>query len=558
MAKAVNLSPIEKIKKESNNLRGTIMESLRDEITGAIVEEDQAVIKFHGMYQQDDRDVREERAAKKLDRLYTFMIRLRLPGGFLTPEQWIATHNIAGENSTGIIKITTRQTLQLHGLIKSKIKPTIRAFNEAKLDSIATCGDINRNVVCSSHPKQSSIHNEVFAYADKISQLLMPKTKAYYEIWLDEEKILDKKEEEDPLYQDRYLPRKFKIAIAIPPNNDVDAFANDIGLIAIIENEKLLGFNIAVGGGLSATHGNDATYPRLATVIGFCNSEEQTLKAVYETLTIQRDFGNRSDRKLARLKYTLDKFGVEWFKQELENRIGFKLEKPREYTFNERSDYYGWHQNHEGLWYYTLFVENGRVLDTDEVKLKSALLEVAKTRIANFRFTCNQNIILSDIAAQHKNKIETLLQNHGVIKHTTGASAIRKSSMACVALNTCPLALAEGQRYLPSLISKIEPLLQKYQLSEEDIIIRMTGCPNGCARPYVAEIGLVGTAYGKYNMHIGGDHQGERLNKLFKHNLDEAAILFELDKLFEKFNKSRLNAERFGDFALREVNQLLN
>ncbi len=558
MAKAVNLSPIEKIKKESNNLRGTITESLRDEITGAIVEEDQAVIKFHGMYQQDDRDIREERASKKLDRLYTFMIRLRLPGGFLTPEQWIATHNIAGENSTGIIKITTRQTLQLHGLIKSKIKPTIRAFNEAKLDSIATCGDINRNVVCSSHPKQSSIHNEIFSYADKISQLLMPKTKAYYEIWLDEEKILDKKEEEDLLYQDRYLPRKFKIAIAIPPNNDVDAFANDIGLIAIIENEKLLGYNIAVGGGLSATHGNDATYPRLATVIGFCNSEEQTLKAVYETLTIQRDFGNRSDRKLARLKYTLDKFGVEWFKQELENRIGFKLEKPREYTFNERSDYYGWHQNHEGLWYYTLFVENGRVLDTDEVKLKSALLAVAKAGTANFRFTCNQNIILSDIADQHKSKIETLLQNHGVIKHTTGTSAIRKNSMACVALNTCPLALAEGQRYLPSLISKIEPLLQKHQLSEEDIIIRMTGCPNGCARPYVAEIGLVGTAYGKYNMHIGGDHQGERLNKLFKHNLNEAAILLQLDKLFEKFNKSRMSFERFGDFALNEVNQLLN
>lgn len=558
MTKAVNLSPIEKIKRESNSLRGTITESLRDEITGAIVEEDQAVIKFHGMYQQDDRDVREERAAKKLDRLYTFMIRLRLPGGFLTPEQWIATHNIAGENSTGIIKITTRQTLQLHGLIKSKIKPTIQAFNEAKLDSIATCGDINRNVVCSSHPKQSSIHNEIFSYADKISQLLMPKTKAYYEIWLDEEKILDKKEEEDPLYQDRYLPRKFKIAIAIPPNNDVDAFTNDIGLIAIIENEKLAGFNLAVGGGLSATHGNDATYPRLATEIGFCNSEEQTLKAVYETLTIQRDYGNRSDRKLARLKYTIDKLGVEWFKQELENRIGFKLEKPREYTFNERSDYYGWHQNHEGLWYYTLFVENGRVLDTDEVKLKSALLDVAKTRFANFRFTCNQNIILSDITDQHKNKIEKLLQNYGVIKYTTATSAIRKSSMACVALNTCPLALAEGQRYLPSLISKIEPLLQKHQLSEEDIIIRMTGCPNGCARPYVAEIGLVGTAYGKYNMHIGGDHQGARLNTLFKYNLDEAAILLELDKLFEKFNKSRMSSERFGDFALREFNQLLN
>lgn len=313
-------SAIEKIKEASDHLRGTLRESLQDEITGAIREDDQAVIKFHGMYQQDDRDRREERAAKKLERLYSFMIRLRLPGGFLTPEQWIAVHDVAGENSTGVIKITSRQTLQLHGIIKSKIKPTIRSFSEAKLDSIATCGDINRNVLCSSHPKESPLHAEVFAYADKISQLLMPKTKAYYEIWLDEEPLLDKKEEEDPLYQDRYLPRKFKIAIAIPPNNDVDVFANDIGLIAVIEDQQLKGFNIAIGGGLSSTHGNPETYPRLATLIGFADSEEKILKAVYEIATIQRDHGNRSDRKLARLKYTVDRLSVDWFKQELERR----------------------------------------------------------------------------------------------------------------------------------------------------------------------------------------------------------------------------------------------
>jgi sulfite reductase (NADPH) hemoprotein beta-component len=313
-----NLSNIEKIKQASDSLRGSIKQSLRDEITGAIREDDQAVIKFHGMYQQDDRDRREERAAKKLDRLYTFMIRLRLPGGFLTPEQWIAVHDIAGKNSTGVIKITSRQTLQLHGLIKSKIKPTIQSFSEAKLDSIATCGDINRNVLCSSHPKQSPIHEQVFAYADKISNMLMPKTKAYYEIWLDDEILKDKKEEEDPLYQDRYLPRKFKIGIAIPPNNDVDVFGNDVGLVAVIDNNELKGFNIAIGGGLSTTHGNPETYARLATIIGFADSEEKTLKTVYEIATIQRDYGNRSDRKLARLKYTVDKYGVDWFKAELE------------------------------------------------------------------------------------------------------------------------------------------------------------------------------------------------------------------------------------------------
>lgn len=532
-------------------MRGTIRESLSDEITGAIAEDDQAVIKFHGMYQQDDRDLREERASKKLDRAYSFMIRLRLPGGFLSAEQWIATHNIAGENSTGVIKITSRQTLQLHGLIKSKIKPTIHAFHKANLDSIATCGDINRNVISSAHPKQSLIHEEISSYAKKISELLMPKTRAYYEIWLGEEKI-GERVEEDPLYEERYLPRKFKIAIAIPPNNDVDVLANDIGLIAIVENGKLLGFNLAVGGGLSATHGNAETYPRLATVIGFVAGEENVLKAVYEVLTIQRDYGNRSDRKLARLKYTLDKFGTKWFKEELEKRIGFQLAAPKTYHFTERRDYYGWQQNHEGLWYYTSFVENGRVYDSEKVKLKSALLEIAKTSKANFRFTCSQNVIVADVRDQDKKLIDKILNDHGVTDHDESTSSIRRNSMACVALNTCPLALAEGQRYLPSLISKIEPLLSKHQLNADDIVLRMTGCPNGCARPYVAEIGFVGTAYGKYNLHLGGDRQGTRLNKLYKENLEEAAILSELDLVFAEFKEERKEQETFGDFANRK------
>jgi sulfite reductase (NADPH) hemoprotein beta-component len=551
-----NLSPIEKIKTESDGLRGTIVQSLHNEITGAISEDDQALIKFHGMYQQDDRDRRDERAEKKLERLYSFMIRLRLAGGFMTPEQWVATHNIAGENTTGVIKITTRQTLQLHGLLKSRIKPTIQAFSEAKLNSIATCGDINRNVLCSSHPKQSEIHAQVFEYAEKISDLLMPKTRAYYEIWLDEEKLIDKKQEEDPLYQDRYLPRKFKIAIAIPPNNDVDVLANDIGLIAIIEKNKLKGFNIAVGGGLSTNHGNPDTYARLASEIGFVEAGEKTYKAVYEILTIQRDYGNRSDRKLARLKYTVDKFGTDWFRKELETRAGFNLEDAKPFTFIDRKDYYGWEQNHEGFWYYTVFVENGRVLDDEQVALKSALLEVAKTGKANFRFTCNQNVILSDIHKEDKKQIQEILERFRIIEHTDGASVVRKNSMACVAFNTCPLALAEAQRYLPSLISKIEPILEKYQLSDEDIIIRMTGCPNGCGRSYVAEIGFVGTAYGKYNMHIGGDHFGLRLNKIYKESLDEAAILQELDDLFGYFKKERKRKESFGDFVVRK--QLFN
>ena len=552
MAEQQNSSAIERIKVNSDGLRGTIVESLHDEITGSIREDDQAVIKFHGMYQQDDRDLRAERAESKLDRLYSFMIRLRLPGGFLKPEQWVAVHEIAGEHSTGVIKITTRQTVQLHGLLKSDIKPTIQSFNQAALDSIATCGDINRNVLCSSHPKQSPLHAEIFAYADEISKLLMPKTKAYYEIWLDEEKIVDKKDEEDPLYQDRYLPRKFKIAIAMPPNNDVDVFANDLGLIAIVEDNKLKGFNIAVGGGLSATHGNTETYPRLATVIGFVDTKEKLFKAIYEVVTIQRDYGNRSDRKLARLKYTLDKYGVEWFKKELEKRIGFELEAEKPYLFTERIDYYGWLQSEDGLWYYTVYSENGRVLDDEHAATKSALLEVAKTGKANFRFTCNQNVIVSDVQSADKEVINEILERFNVVKRTEGSSVVRRNSMACVAFPTCPLALAEAQRYLPTLIDKIEPMLEKHALEKEEIIIRMTGCPNGCGRSSVSEVGFIGTVYGKYNMHIGGDREGLRLNKLYKESIEEEAILEELDTLLGLYKSERKGKESFGDFTNRK------
>ncbi|HWJ92290.1 MAG TPA: NADPH-dependent assimilatory sulfite reductase hemoprotein subunit, partial [Flavisolibacter sp.] len=550
------LSPVEKIKTESDGLRGTIKESLKNEITGAIHEDDQNVIKFHGMYQQDDRDRREERAEKKLERLYSFMIRLRLPGGFLTPRQWIATHHIAGAHTTGVIKITTRQTLQLHGLLKSRVRPTIQAFSQVHLDSIATCGDINRNVSCSSNPKQSPVHEAVFAYADRISKMLMPKTRAYYEIWLDEEKILDKKDEEDPLYEDRYLPRKFKIGIAIPPNNDVDVLTNDIGLIAVIEDDQLKGFNIAIGGGLSSTHGNPDHYPRLGTVIGFTDSEEKTMKVIYEILTVQRDFGNRSDRKKARLKYTVDQYGAQFFKEQVEQRVGFQLEKERPFVFNQRRDFYGWEQNHEGLWYYTLFVENGRVTDEKGLNLKTALFEIASTEKANFRFTSNQNVIISDIAPADKQEIDNLLDKYSLKKHNETVSAVRKNAMACVALNTCPLALAEAQRYLPTLISKIEPILSKYQLEDEEIIVRMTGCPNGCARSSNAEIGFIGTALGRYNMYIGGDHLGLRLNKIYKEQLDEQGILNEMDLLLGLFSKQKADGETFGDFSHRYLSTI--
>ncbi len=553
MSEQKNLSPVEKIKTESNGLRGTLEESLSDQYTGALREQDQQLVKFHGMYQQDDRDRREERNQKKLEWLYSYMIRLRIPGGLISPEQWVGLHHIAGQYSTGTIKITTRQTVQLHGILKSQTKPTIKSFNTLHLDSIAACGDVNRNVTCTSHPSESPLHEKVHAFASKISELCLPKTTAYYEIWLDEEQIEEKKNPEDPLYQNRYLPRKLKIGIAVPPNNDVDVFINDIALIAIIEDGELKGFNIGAGGGLGATHGNAATYARLASIFGFLDSEEKVLKAVYEIITVQRDYGNRSDRKLSRLKYTIDRLGVEEYKRLVEERCGFQFEKARSYEFTQRKDRYGWEQNHEGKWYFTLFVESGRVLDEGEYSLKTGLLRVAETGKANFRFTCNQNLILADILPEDKEVIETILQEHGISDYTNRASALRKNSIACVAFNTCSLALAEAQRYLPSLITKIEPILEKYGLQNDDIIIRMTGCPNGCGRSPNAEIGLIGTAYGKYNLHLGGDRLGTRLNSKYKENLEEAQILETLDSLFSDYSKNRTSEETFGDFTLRTI-----
>lgn len=547
----LNLSSVERIKTSSNGLRGSLKESLADNFTGAIREDDQTLIKFHGMYQQDDRDRREERVSKKLEWLYSYMIRLRLPGGFLTPEQWVGLNEIAEGHSTGTIKVTTRQTIQLHGILKSHLKPTIQAFNLQHLDSIAACGDVNRNVTCTANPSESPLHKEAYELAGKISELCLPKTQSYYDIWIDDELLIDRKAEEDPLYQDRYLPRKLKIGIAVPPNNDVDVFINDIALIAIVENDKIVGYNIAAGGGLGATHGNETTYARLASILGFVDTEEKVLKAVYEIITVQRDFGNRSDRKLSRLKYTIDKLGIEQYRTEVEKRTGFSFEPAREFKFEQRKDRYGWTQNHEGKYFYTIFVEHGRILNTSEYPLKSGLLKIAKTGKANFRFTCNQNLILADIDEKDKADIENILTEYGISDYTNGASALRKNSVACVALNTCSLALAEAQRYLPSLVTKIEPILEKYALLEEDITIRMTGCPNGCGRSPNAEIGFVGTAYGKYNLHIGGDRLGMRLNTKFKENIGEEEILETLDKLFEKYVKDRQSEESFGDFSYR-------
>ena len=544
-------SPVEAIKLKSHGLRGTLTQSLDEQLTGALAADDQQLVKFHGIYQQDDRDRREERERRKLERAYSFMVRLRLPGGDISAEQWQAIERIADLNGTGIVKITTRQTVQIHGVVKSKLRPTVQWFHDNGMDSIAACGDVNRNVVAAARSSVSPFYKEAFGFAAAISEHLMPKSRAFFEVWLDGEKLEAEKPadaEEDPLYQKRYLPRKFKIAIAIPPDNDADVLSNDIGLIAIEEAGKLAGFNVAIGGGMGMTHGNPKTYPRIATVIGFA-PKEKLLDVVWQIVTVQRDFGNRSDRSLARLKYTVDRMEVEGFSRELATRLGYALAPARPFLFTTRADQFGWHQDKDGLWDCTLFVESGRVVDADDYPLKSTLLEIAKTGKCRFRFTANQNILLTGISAKDKSAIEAVLESSGIARKYF--SAIRRDSLACVALNTCPLALAEGQRYLPSLITRIEALLEKHTLGNAPVSIRMTGCPNGCARPHMAEIGLIGRSPGHYNLYLGGDSLGMRLNTLYAENLEEEGILNTLDPLLAGYAKDRIAQESFGDYCQR-------
>lgn len=551
MSENVKLSPVEAIKEKSRGLRGTLAQSLDDGITGVLASDDQTLIKFHGTYQQDDRDRRDERERKKLERAYSFMVRLRIPGGDISPQQWIGIQRVTDDWGTGTVKITTRQTVQIHGVVKATMKPSMQAFNALGLDSIAACGDVNRNVTAAANPSTAPFQAEAHAFASSISTHLLPKTKAYKEIWLDGEKLKDDEEtEEDPLYQKRYLPRKFKIGIVVPPHNDVDVFTNDIGLIAIADGDRLAGFNVAVGGGMGTTHGNPQTYARLATVIGYA-PKEKILDVCWQIAAVQRDFGNREDRTFARLKYTVDRMGVDVFRAELEKRLGYVLESARPYSLTHRGDKYGWGKGADGLWFCTLFVENGRVVDEGAQKLKSGLLALAETGLCRFRFTANQHILLTDISEKNKPALEKVLAAHH-IDHNQFSPA-RQNAMACVALNTCPLALAEGQRYMPTFISRIEGLLDKHKLAGQPIIIRMTGCPNGCARPHAAEIGLVGRSLGRYNLHLGGDHLGLRLNRLYRPDLDEAQILAALDPLLARFAAERLPQEMFGDFVHRAV-----
>lgn len=561
MATTIGKSANEGIKDASNYLRGTILEGLANAATGSISKDDQQLTKFHGIYQQDDRDIRKERRQKKLEPAYSFMIRVRVPGGVSTPVQWLEMDRIALEHANGALKLTTRQAFQFHGVIKSNLKKTIAEINQSLFDTLAACGDVNRNVMCNPNPYQSKVHADVLELATEISNHLSPRTCAYHEIWLDDgtgekvqvtydpPKIDDIADPEEPIYGKHYLPRKFKTVVAVPPSNDVDIFAHDLGFIAIIENDKIVGYNVTVGGGMGMTHGNEETFPRLADVMGFCTPEEAVTVAE-AVVRVQRDHGNRDVRANARLKYTIETMGLDAFRTEVEKLIGYELGAVRPYHFEDNGDRFGWIEDHAGNWHFTLFVENGRVYDTPAYQLLTGLREIAKVHSGDFRLTANQNLIVANITPQKKAAITELLEQYKMID-AHERSALRLNSMACVALPTCGLALAESQRYLPDLITELDSILEEAGLRHDAITIRMTGCPNGCARPYIAEIGFVGKAPGKYNLYLGGGHAGQRLNKLYASSIEGSDAAEMLKPLIQDYAKNREEGERFGDFTIR-------
>lgn len=553
------LSGNEALKERSDYLHGTIKEELKDDFTGGFTADNFQLIRFHGMYEQDNRDIRAERTEQKLEPLKNMMLRCRLPGGIITPKQWLGIDKFAGENTIyGSIRLTNRQTFQYHGILKTDLKQAHQALHKLGLDSIATASDVNRNVLCTSNPVQSTLHQEAYEWAARISMHLLPRTMAYADVWLDGEKVFTTEpteprnkeiaDEVEPILGKTYLPRKFKTAVVIPPDNDVDIHSNDLGFVAIAENGKLVGFNVLVGGGLSSEHGNTKTYPNISYEFGFVPLE-YTLNAAEAIVSTQRDWGNRSDRKAARTRYTLQRVGVDVFKEEVERRMGIKFEPIRPYEFTHRGDHIGWVQGHEGNWHLTLFIENGRLLDYPGRPLKTGIREIAKIHPGDFRLTANQNLVVANVPPELKDTIDKIAKEHGLISKSITIQ--RENSMACVALPTCPLAMAEAERFLPTFSDKIDEMFAKYGLEDEYIVLRVTGCPNGCGRAMLAEIGLVGKAVGRYNLYAGGNREGTRIPRLFKENITEPEILEIVEGWVADWSRNRLDDEGFGDFAIR-------
>ncbi|MBI5617696.1 MAG: assimilatory sulfite reductase (NADPH) hemoprotein subunit [Gammaproteobacteria bacterium] len=542
------LADVERIKAASRLLRGTIEESLADPVTGALAADDTQLIKFHGSYQQDDRDVRAERRQALLEPAYSFMVRVRIPGGICTSRQWLDLDALAGRHANGTLRLTTRQTIQFHGILKRDLKASLAAIDATLLNTLAACGDVNRNVMSATLPVQRALHEEVLAVARDLSDHLLPRTRAYHEIWLGAERVTPEVEEVEPIYGRNYLPRKFKIGMAVPPDNDVDVFTQDLGYLAIVEDGRLVGFDVTAGGGMGMSFGEPATYPRLGDVLGFC-TPEQALAVAVAVVTAQRDLGDRTDRKHARLKYTIDTVGLDAFRTEVERRQGFAFAPARPYAFSHTGDRFGWFGDDRGLWHFGLFVEGGRITDRGAWRARSGLRAIAERHAPEFRLTANQNLLISGIDPDDRGRVAALLAEYGI--DGTSEHPARQLALACVGLPTCGLAMADSERYIADFMTRFESLLARHGLADEEITVRMTGCPNGCARPYVAEVALVGKAPGRYNLYLGGAFDGSRLNAQYRENLDEPALLAALDPLLAAYAGHRQSGERFGDFLVR-------
>ena len=542
----------EEIKAAIPTLAGTIAATFNNPANDHFSDDDNQFLKFHGSYQQDDRDLR------KTGKKYIMMTRGRIPGGVMTAKQYGVFDQLATDHGNNTLRITTRQSIQFHGVVMAGLRPLVAKINECLLSTLAACGDVNRNVMASPTPAYTKAREQVLADAHKVAMALAPQTKAYHSIWIDgvqlDNEAAENKNFVDPLYGKTYLPRKFKIAFAIPPVNDMDIFTNCLGFIAVVENDKLIGYNLCVGGGMGRSHGNEATYPRLADVIGFFTPDKivEVAKAV---LTIHRDFGDRTDRKHARLKYVVAERGVKFMQDEVNKRAGITLAPNKAYNFTTTSDLLGWRKAVDGTNFLGLFVSMGRVKDLGGYKLKTALRHVAdKFPQVEFRLTGNQNLILANVSDTDKNAINIMLAAYGV-QTENQTTVLHAASMACPSLPTCGLGLAESERALPGMVERLQTLLAEVGLPGEEIIIRSTGCPNGCARPYMAEIAFVGKAPGRYQVWLGGDVSGTRLNKIWKDVLKEPELETEFRPVFARFAKERNAGERFGDWCQRVLLQ---
>ena len=544
----VKLTHNEDIKAAIPTLAGTLAATLTNPAADHFSDDDNQFLKFHGSYQQDDRDLR------KTGKKYIMMVRGRIPGGVMTAQQWRVFDLLATSYANNTLRITTRQSIQFHGILKSGLRAVVQGINNSLLSTLAACGDVNRNVLAPPMPAFTKAREEVYADAYRVAMALAPQTKAYHAIWIDGVQLdLEKPENKnfvDPLYGKTYLPRKFKIAFAIPPLNDTDIFTNCLGFIAVVENDKVVGYNLTVGGGMGRSHGNEVTYPRLADVIGFF-TPEKIIDVAKAVLTIHRDFGDRTDRKHARLKYVVAERGVDFIRNEVNQRAGITLAPAKPYKFTSINDLYGWHKAVDGTWFLGLFVETGRVKDVPGFTMKAALRQVAD-KFANieFRLSANQNVFLAKVSDADKAGIDAILAANGV-KTENQTTVLHAAAMACPALPTCGLALAESERMLPGLLDRFEKLLDETGLGGEEIIIRSTGCPNGCARPYMAEIAFVGKAPGRYQIWLGGDQAGLRLNRIWKDVIKEADLETEFRPLLTRFATERNAGERFGDWCDR-------